>query len=117
MKKINDISATLGYYINVFCTKERDKGNWESTKNANYADAKSAASAADALIGNMDDKSKAKFYLLRAKALYANGAGTDADIDEAISSLDKLKDLESKIGKLKYTQEANEMTTNMLSSF
>ena len=100
-----------------FAQKNEIKAIEKALKNANFADAKSAATAADALVGNMDDKSKAKFYLLKAKALYANGAGTDANIDEAISSLDKLKDLESKMGKLKYTKEANEMTTGMISSF
>ncbi len=100
-----------------FAQKNEIKAIEKALKNANFADAKSAATAADALVGNMDDKSKAKFYLLKAKALYANGAGTDANIDEAISSLDKLKDLESKMGKIKYTKEANEMTTGMISSF
>ena len=74
-------------------------------------------SAAESLIGSMDDKTKAKFYFLKAQALYANGAGTDANIDEAISSLDNLKELESKMGKLKYTEEANTMTTEMVNSF
>jgi len=65
----------------------------------------------------MDDKMKAKFYYVKAQALYANGTGTNESIDEAISSLDKLKDLESKMGKLKYTQQANEMKSGMISSF
>lgn len=100
-----------------FAQKNEIKAIEKALKNSNFADAKSAVSAADALVGNMDDKSKAKFYLLKAKALYANGAGTDENIDEAISSLDKLKDLESKMGKLKYTKEANDMSASMLNSF
>ncbi len=100
-----------------FAQKNEVKAIEKALKNSNFADAKSAVSAADALVGNMDDKTKAKFYFLKARALYANGAGTDASIDKAISSLDKLKDLESKMGKLKYTQQANEMKTTMISSF
>jgi len=100
-----------------FAQKNEIKAIEKALKNSNYADAKSAASAAQGLIGNMDDKSKAKFYYLKAQALYANGNGSDADIDEAITSLENLKDLESKMGKLKYTQKANEMTTGMVNTF
>jgi len=117
MKKLMTLVLLLAITTMSFAQKNEIKAIEKALKNANFADAKSAASAADALVGNMDDKSKAKFYLLKAKALYANGAGTDENIDEAISSLDKLKDLESKMGKLKYTKEANEMTTGMISSF
>ena len=33
-------------------------------------------SSAEGLIGSADDKTKAKFYLLKGQALYANGAGS-----------------------------------------
>lgn len=100
-----------------FAQKKEIKEIEKALKNSNFADAKSAVAAAEALMGNMDDKSKAKFYFLKAQALYANGSGTDANIDEAIASLDNLKTLESEMGKLKYTQEANEMTTKMVNTF
>ncbi|WP_458626281.1 tetratricopeptide repeat protein [Winogradskyella sp. PC D3.3] len=117
MKKLLTLVLVLAITSLSFAQKNEIKAIEKALKNSNFADAKSAASAAEALIGNMDDKSKAKFYLLKAKALYANGAGTDANVDEAITSLDNLKTLESKMGKLKYTQEANEMTTGMVNSF
>lgn len=107
----------LAFTTMSFAQKNEIKAIEKALKSANFADAKTAVAAADGLVGSMDDKSKAKFYLLKAKALYANGAGTDTNIDDAIASLDKLKDLESKMGKLKYTQEANEMTSGMLNSF
>ncbi len=100
-----------------FAQKKELKEVEKALKNSNFADAKSAVSAAEALMGDMDDKSKAKFYLLKAQALYANGAGTGANIDEAIESLDKLKTLESEMGKLKYTKEANDMTAEMVNTF
>lgn len=100
-----------------FAQKKEIKEIEKALKNSNFADAKSAVAAAEALMGNMDDKSKAKFYFLKAQALYANGSGTDANIDEAIASLDNLKTLESEMGKLKYTQQANEMTTKMVNTF
>ncbi|SDI31644.1 tetratricopeptide repeat protein [Winogradskyella thalassocola] len=117
MKKLLTIVLTLAITSLSFAQKNEIKAIEKALKNSNFADAKSASAAAEALIGSMDDKSKAKFYLLKARALYANGAGTDANIDEAITSLDNLKDLESKMGKLKYTQEANDMTTGMVNTF
>jgi len=100
-----------------FAQKNEIKAIDKALKNSNFADAKSAVAAAEALIGNMDDKSKAKFYFLKAKAYYANGGGTDADIDQAIVTLDQLKELESSMGKLKYTDEANQMKQGMFNTF
>lgn len=100
-----------------FAQKNEIKAIEKALKNSNFADAKSAVAAADALVGNMDDKMKAKFYFLKAKALFGNGSGNDQEIDGAIKSLDMLTDLETNMGKLRYTKEANEMKTNMINSF
>lgn len=100
-----------------FAQKNEVKAIEKALKNSNFGDAKSAVTSAEALIGSMDDKTKAKFYYLKAQALYAEGKGTDANIDEAIVSLDNLKELESKMGKLKYTQEANVMSEGMVNTF
>lgn len=100
-----------------FAQKSEVKAIEKALKSSNYGDAKSAVSAAEALTGSMDDKLKAKFYYLKAQALYAEGQGTDANIDEAITSLNNVKELESKMGKLKYTEEANVMTTNMMNAY
>ena len=100
-----------------FAQKNELKAIEKALKNSNYGDAVSAVNAAEALMGNMDDKSKAKFYLLKAKALYAGGKGSEADMDKAIESISQLKDLESEMGKLKYTQEANDLSTEMFNSF
>ena len=117
MKKLMTLMLLLAVTSMSFAQKNEIKDIEKALKKSNFADAKSAVAAAEALEGNMDDKSKAKFYFLKAQALYANAAGSDADIDKAITSLDKLKDLESSMGKLKYTDEANEMKTKMMNSF
>jgi tetratricopeptide (TPR) repeat protein len=117
MKKLMTLVLLLAITSMSFAQKSEVKEIEKAIKNSNFANAKSAVSAAEALIGNMDDKTKAKFYFLKAQALYANGAGTDANVDEAIATLDKLKDLESSMGKLKYTEEANEMKSQMFNSF
>jgi tetratricopeptide (TPR) repeat protein len=117
MKKLMTFVLLLTVASMSFAQKSELKAIEKALKNSNFGDAKSAVPAAEALMGSMDDKSKAKFYFLKAKAFYAEGKGADSDIDEAITSLDDLKDLESKMGKLKYTTEANEMSTKMFNSF
>ncbi|WP_111682862.1 tetratricopeptide repeat protein [Winogradskyella tangerina] len=117
MKKLMTLVLMLSVATMSFAQKNEIKAIDKALKNSNFADAKSAVSAAEALMGNMDDKTKAKFYFLKAKALYANGGGSDADIDEAINTLDQLKALESSMGKLKYTEEANQMKDGMFNSF
>ena len=117
MKKFIALVLLLAVSSMSFAQKSEVKAIEKALKSSNYADAKSAVTAAEALMGSMDDKTKAKFYFLKAQALYANGAGTDANIDEAIMSLDKLKDLESSMGKLKYTENANAMKDGMFRSF
>ena len=117
MKKLIALVLLVAFTSLSFAQKNEMKAIEKALKNTNFADAKSAVAAAEALLGNMDDKTKAKFYFLKAQALYANGAGTDANVDDAIESLEKLKNLESQMGKLKYTDEANQMKSSMFNSF
>ncbi|WP_299126893.1 tetratricopeptide repeat protein [uncultured Winogradskyella sp.] len=115
MKKLFTLILSLVFATMSFAQKDEVKALEKALKKSNFADAKSAVTAADALIGNMDDKTKAKYYLLKAKALI--GSGSDADVDNAIIALNKLTDLESKLGKLKYTAEATEIKKTALNAF
>ncbi|MCA0133226.1 tetratricopeptide repeat protein [Winogradskyella alexanderae] len=117
MKKLLTLVFLIAFTSVNFAQKSELKAMEKAIKNSNFASAKSALKSAEALIGNMDDKSKAKFYFLKAQALYANGKGSNDDIDKAIQSLSDLKDLESAMGKLRYTEDANQMKTNMMTTF
>ena len=117
MKRLITITCAILISSMSYAQKNEIKALEKALKSNNFAAAKSAASSADALVGSMDDKTKAKFYFLKAKALYANGAGTNDDINASIKSLDELKTLESKAGKLKYTEEANAIKASMLENF
>ncbi|NRD23434.1 tetratricopeptide repeat protein [Winogradskyella litoriviva] len=117
MKKLMTLVLLFAVGSMSFAQKNELKAIEKALKDVNFLDAKAAVKSAEALIGNMDDKSKAKFYYLKAQALYANGAGSDANIDSAIETLDELKTLESSIGKLKYTEQANEMKSKMFNTF
>jgi len=96
-----------------FAQKKEMKTAEKAIKSSNFADAKSAISAAESLLSAMDDKTKAKFYFLKGQALYANGAGSNNDIDDAFESFKMLSDLESKTGKRVYSDKANEIKTQM----
>ncbi len=100
-----------------FAQKSEIKAIEKALKNSNFADAESSVKVAEALVGNMDDKTKAKFYFLKAQAFYADGAGTDENVDTAIETLDQLTELETEMGKLKYTNEANEIKSSMITSY
>jgi len=100
-----------------FAQKKELKDAEKAIKSSNYADAKSAISSAEALMSSMDNKTKAKFYFLKGKALYANGAGSDSEITDALKSFKMLKDAEAKSGKKIYTSKVDAMELEMSNSF
>lgn len=115
MKKQIIIALSLLVSAFSFSQKDEIKAAEKAIKNGNYADAKAAISAADGLIGSADDKTKAKFYLLKGQALYANGAGSNQDIDAAIESLNMVAAVDGSNGK--YAADVAELKQAMLSNF
>lgn len=114
MKKLVTIIGALLISISAVAQKNEIKTLEKALKNNNYSEAKSAAMAADALLSNMDDKTKAKFYYLKAQALYANGQGSTADQEMAVASIKDLTLLEAKTGKKKYSEDAKVISQNIL---
>ena len=100
-----------------FAQKKELKLADKAIKSSNYADAKAAINSAEALLSTMDEKTKAKFYFLKGKALYANGAGTDTEIADALSSFKDLSEIEAASGRTTYTAQVNEMKLEMSNSF
>lgn len=100
-----------------YAQKNEIKDAEKAIKSGNYADAKSAINSAESLINGADSKTQAKFYFLKGQALYANGAGSDAEIEQAIASLDKVKAIESADGKEKYSDDVDELKQQMLNNF
>lgn len=115
MKKQIIIALSLLVSAFSFSQKDEIKAAEKAIKNGNYADAKAAISAADGLIGSADDKTKAKFYFLKGQALYANGTGSNEDIDAAIESLNMVATVEGSNGK--YSGDVAELKQAMLSNF
>ncbi|HUH27584.1 tetratricopeptide repeat protein, partial [Gelidibacter sp.] len=98
-----------------FAQKSELKDAEKAIKKSNFAEAKSAINAAESLIGSADDKMKAQFYFTKGQAFYANGTGTDADMDVAIESLNKVEEVEGKNGK--YSKSVQEIKQQMINSF
>ncbi|WP_370391276.1 tetratricopeptide repeat protein [uncultured Winogradskyella sp.] len=117
MKNLMTLVLLLAVSAMSFAQKSEVRAIEKAIKKMNWADAQSAVAAAEQLLGNMDDKMKAEFYYLKAQALYANGAGSSEKVDEAIASLEKLKDVEAAMGKYKYSKDASEMKTSMINNF
>ncbi|HLT32769.1 MAG TPA: tetratricopeptide repeat protein [Aquaticitalea sp.] len=117
MKKQIIIALALLVTSFSFSQKNELKDAEKAIKNGNYADAKTAIKSAEPLIGNADEKMKAKFYFLKGQALYANGSASSEDINSAIESFDKVVELEKNEGKEKYTTEVNETKQLMLNTF
>ena len=115
MKKQIIIALTLLLGMFVFAQKDEIKAAEKAIKNGNFADAKAAINSAEGLIGSADDKTKAKFYLLKGQAFYANGTATNDDIDAAIESLNMVAKVEGENGK--NSGDVNELKQTMLSNF
>lgn len=111
MKKQLIIALAFSISAFSFAQKKELKAIEKAIKNNNFAEAKSGINQAEGLLSAMDEKSKAKFYFLKAKALYANGKGAINDIDTAIKSLGNAKGYGSEIKELKQTMTNGLLTT------
>ncbi|MBA6152625.1 tetratricopeptide repeat protein [Gelidibacter maritimus] len=115
MKKQIIIALALLVSSFSFSQKREIRDAEKAIKKSNFAEAKSAINAAESLVGNADDKLKAQFYYVKGQAFYANGTGTDADMDVAIESLNKVAEVEGKNGK--YSKDVQEIKQGMINSF
>ncbi|WP_034044884.1 tetratricopeptide repeat protein [Wocania ichthyoenteri] len=91
MKKQLIIALAFSISAFSFAQKKELKSAEKAIKGNNFAEAKASLNQAKALMASMDEKNKAKYYYLLGQALYANGAGTNQDIDKALESLENVK--------------------------
>lgn len=95
--------------LTTFAQKNEVKAAEKAIKKQDYATAISNVKAAEALMGSMDAKTKAKFLFLKFQAY--NGT---KDFETAAATYDALLDFEKKTGKKKYGPAAapikNQMT-------
>jgi len=107
MKKQVLVLALLGLTSVAFAQKNEVKALEKAVKSENYAQTSSLIATAEAIIANADDKTKAKFYYLKAKAML-NGKNYDGIIS-ALAEFDAngTSKYASEIDALKATTASN----------
>jgi tetratricopeptide (TPR) repeat protein len=112
MKKQLILSLALFVTLISFAQKKEVKMLEKAVKNNNYAEAKTMATQLESLTGSMDNKMKAKYYLNKGKAYFANGAGSSEDVMVAVESLKQVPtgSYASEIGQLKQLMENDLLT-------
>lgn len=98
--------------LTISAQKEEIKTAEKEIKIQNFLAAIAALEQADALIANVDDKTKAKFYFLKGQAYYGNGTITENFAKSGIALNEAIK-IETKTGP-KYTKDASEMLIKMV---
>lgn len=116
MKKQFIVALALLVSTLSFSQKSELKTAEKAIKSGNFADAKSAIQSAEPLIANADDKLKAKFYFLKGQALYANGTGSNSDMDQAVESFNMVQEVEGST-KGKYGSTIEDLKSQMLNNF
>ncbi|MBU2940145.1 tetratricopeptide repeat protein [Lacinutrix sp. C3R15] len=102
MKKQVIVALALAFSVFTFAQKKELKTVEKAVKNNDFSVAKSLLEQLDPMLSGMEDKYKDKYYFLKGQAFYANGAGSDEDIDLAIENFDNVKDsYKVEIGEIK----------------
>jgi len=115
MKKTLLILSAFLISMTVFAQKDELKAADKAIGNNDFATAIAEINNAESLIADADQKTKAKFYYLKALATYQNGS-EKADIMEVSTAFNELINYEKESGKVKYTNEVGELLNNLISS-
>jgi len=108
--KINLLAIVLGLItMSTFAQKNELKAAEKALKSQDFTTAISAITSAESLISSMDNKTKAKFYFLKGKALSGK-----KEFKSAAVTFKELFDLENKTGKKRYSSEATLIKNQML---
>lgn len=105
MRKQSLIILTLFMSTLMFAQKKELREAERAIRSSNFAEANTALKSAEAMMSQMDEDLKSKYYYLKAEALYAEGKGTYDDIKQAQEDLEKVTS--------DYVQEAGEFKTKM----
>ncbi|RMB59533.1 tetratricopeptide repeat protein [Dokdonia sinensis] len=92
-----------------FAQKKEVKAIEKAVKSGSYGQAKAAVGAAEALMGNMDEKTKEKFLLLKAQAYLGVNNTNAADLKVAAETFSMLKDS-------KYSEDAQNGLNTIISN-
>jgi len=103
--------SALFLSLTVFAQKDQIKTAEKAIKSGDFATAMAAVNEAEGLISGADQKTTAKYYYLRAMALYQNGTNSDnTAVGKAFNDL-----LEYERGtKVKYSKEIQELSNALI---
>ena len=113
MKKKLLVLSALFIGMTVFGQKNDLKTAEKAIKSNDFATAMQAIDQAESLIASADQKTKAKFYYLKGKALYQNGS-TKAELGKVGAAFNKLIDFEKETNSSKYTSEIGELLNKLV---
>lgn len=117
MKKLVIFICALVISNGMYAQKDELKALEKALKKEEFAQAKQAIGPAEGMLGNMDDKMKAKFYFLKAQALYAGGNVNDEDLDALIKSLEDLSNAQKAMGKFSYSEDAGVIASGLYDTY
>ncbi len=115
MKKQVVFLSAIMLSMAVFGQKNELKTAEKAIKSNDFKSAITAINSAEGLIANADNKLKAKFYYLKGKALYQNGAG-QFDVEKAGNAFNELLRFEESIKSYKYSNEIGELINSLVSN-
>ena len=113
MRKQVLVLSTLFLSLTVFGQKSELKTADKAIKSKDYVAAMAAINQAEALIENADQKTKAKFYYLKGKAIYQDGAES-VDVLKVGDAFNALIDYENEIKSSKYSSEFGEILNKLI---
>lgn len=103
--------SALFLSLTVFAQKDQIKSAEKALKSGDFAAAMAAVNEAEGLIAGADQKTTAKYYYLRAKAVYQNGANNDnTAVGQAFNDLLSYE----KSTKVKYSSEIQELSNALI---
>ncbi|OEJ98435.1 hypothetical protein A8C32_04265 [Flavivirga aquatica] len=109
MKKQIIIALALSMSAFSFAQKKELKAVEKALKNSNYGAAKEGIKLVDQMLESLDEKTKSKYYYLKAEALYANGKGKFNEIGESIKLINKIEG--------SYKADANKLRLVMFNNY
>ncbi len=113
MKKQLLFLTALFISMAVFGQKVELKIAEKAIKSNDFTAAMQAINQAETSIANADQKTKAKFYYLKGKALYENGSN-EANSDKAAEAFNQLINFEKESNKFKYSNEIGELINKLI---
>jgi len=113
MKKQLLILSAFFISMTVFGQNDELKTAEKAIKSNDFSAAMAAVNQAEGLIANADQKTKAKFYYLKGKALYQNGS-PEADVEKIGAAFNQLINYEKETDKFKYSSEISELLNKLI---